>query len=110
MRVNGPFLCRNWTDLTIARHVNGKKQQLEIGEMYIKDGGYADGQEYALTPNGLNNDDQRCQGVVRARHETLNRRLKEWRVLGCKYWHDLDKHHEVFMAVAIAEFGCPFQV
>jgi hypothetical protein len=40
------------------------------------------------------------QGRVRARHETLNGRLKNWGILSPVYRHDIRRHGEVFRVCA----------
>jgi hypothetical protein len=97
---NGPFPCGSYPDLRIARSEGGIQEMMDEGEMYIADAGYRDGGEYALTPDGLNNANSRVFGVIRARHETINGRFKEWRALSCLFRHDLRKHWSVFMAIA----------
>ena len=37
---------------------------------------------------------------ARARHETVNRRFKEWNALGRTFRHCVEKHGMVFMAIA----------
>ena len=39
--------------------------------------------------------------IVRQRHETVNRRLKQWRILKGVFRHDISFHHVVFSAVAV---------
>ena len=41
------------------------------------------------------------QGLVRARHETLNGRFKAWEILKQLYRHDIALHSYVFRAIAI---------
>jgi hypothetical protein len=38
---------------------------------------------------------------IRGRHETINRRFKEWGILGKKYRHDEDMHGYVFKCIAV---------
>ena len=40
-------------------------------------------------------------GVARARHETVNRCLKRWNVLGHKFRHNKSKHYIAFRAVVV---------
>lgn len=40
------------------------------------DGGHRDGDNWARTPAGCDNEEQRAQAVARARHETVNGRFK----------------------------------
>ena len=41
------------------------------------------------------------QGRVRARHETLNGRLKNWGILSHVFCHDIRSHGEVFWACGV---------
>ena len=38
---------------------------------------------------------------VRQRHETVNRRMKQWRILKGVFRHDINLHHIAFAAVAV---------
>jgi hypothetical protein len=96
--VNGPFPCGTWPDLRIARE--SLIYALQRGEYYIADGGYHDGNQWSVTPNGLHTFDQRQMAHVRARHETINRRFKQFSILRNQYRFSRDKHGMVFMAVA----------
>jgi len=105
----GPAPCGSWSDLKIAR--TGIVRVMEHGEMIIADGGYKDAR-YFITPNGLNNRDSRIQTVIRARHETVNRRFKQFSVLGNRFRHPLEKHglcaHAVFkITQSMIENGYP---
>lgn len=95
---NGPFPCGGWSDIKIARHA--LVDALDPGEYYVADGGYRDGNQYSVTPTGRHNFDDRQKAAVRARHETYNKRLKDWGALREKYRHDLQTHGQVFHAIA----------
>lgn len=72
----------------------------------MADGGYGDGNQYSLTPNGLHDYDQRQMATVRARHETVNERFKQWGALKRVFCHDLQLHSNVFQAIAnITQLG-----
>jgi hypothetical protein len=73
---------------------------LEDGEYYCADGGYADGNQWSSTPNGLNDYEQRTKSLARARHETVNRRFKVFGCLSHRYRHHLEFHGIIFRAVA----------
>jgi len=98
--INGPFPCGAWSDIRIARSLGGIQSVMDRAERYIADGGYCDGGDFGVTPNGLNNNDQRRQKLIRARHETVNGRFKRWHILSCTFRHDLGLHYIVFMAIA----------
>ena len=59
-----------------------------------------DGGEFFETPTGQINQDQRMKAVARARHETINRKLKQFGCLARKWRHSKEKHGSMFMAVA----------
>jgi DDE superfamily endonuclease len=95
---NGPFPCGN-PDINIARV--GLVQQLEPNEMVLADGGYRDGGVHFDTPTGHHNISQRMRSLCRARHETINGRMKSFRVLSTKFRHSLKKHRDCFHACLI---------
>lgn len=94
---NGPFACGFYSDRKIAKE-EGFEYSLSDGERYIADAGYRGGR--AETPNGQNNNKQWMQSKVRARHETLNGRLKQFGILVQIFRHHRSKHRVVFMAIA----------
>ena len=73
--IHGPFPCGKWPDLKIFR--NAMKQQLSPGEKVQADLGYRGEPDYIVLPTGVNDIGQR----VRARHETVNKRFKQWGIL-----------------------------
>jgi hypothetical protein len=95
--INGPYPA-GIPDLSIAR--DWLIHELDPNEKYLADGGYCDGRQYSEMPNGLNNLDQRIKAVVRARHETVNRRLKQFGILSQRFRHSRFLHNIVFRAVA----------
>lgn len=54
-------------------------------------------------PQKLTNDknNQTMQSRVRSRHETINKRFKQWRILSQTYYRDILKHADVFRAVTV---------
>jgi hypothetical protein len=95
---NGPYPCGSWPDLRIARHA--LVDAFDPGEYYIADGGYRDGGQWSVTPTGRHEFSDRQQAVVRARHESYNKRLKDWGALNQKYRHSLESHTLVFRSIA----------
>lgn len=95
----GPFRCGEMSDLKIAR----KKilNLLQHGEQILTDRGYRGARERADTPSGMNTREQRMKSIARSRHETCNKRLKQWSVLSSIYRHKcIKKHGQCFFAVA----------
>lgn len=96
--IHGPFPCGAWPDLRIAR--DALIYSLDEYEYYLGDGGYSDGNQYSETPNGLHDFDQRQKATVHARHETVNKRFKQWGALRDVYRHKHQNHSAVFRAIA----------
>jgi len=96
--INGPFPCGSWPDLRIAR--DELIYWVPYGEYIIGDGGYRDNRNYFWTPTGLNRLEDRMQSIARARHETVNARLKKFNCLVHVYRHRRTKHGQLFTAVA----------
>ena len=96
--VNGPFPCGQWPDALIAEDC--LHYSLEVHERYVADRGYRGCRPTAVTPTGCGRFIDRQLGTLRARHENINRRLKEFNVLKQKFRHNLTKHGVVFRAVA----------
>jgi hypothetical protein len=46
--------------------------------MMLADGGYDDGYKIFETPTGEQNANQTMKALARARHETVNGKLKSW--------------------------------
>ena len=92
---HGPFPCGAHTDVVIFR--KGIKLALANGEMVIGDNGYTD--EKCITGNDQQLMQQEVFERVKARHETVNRRLKQFYALGHKFRHGLSRHSICFFAV-----------
>jgi DDE superfamily endonuclease len=111
---HGPFPCGAFPDLKIFRLK--LKDKLGYAENVIADNGYR-GDTRICTPN-MANDHQhaRSMALARARHETINHRLKTWASLKNVFRHDRMKHHLVFRSIICIEQICiengrgPFQV
>jgi len=81
--------------------------QIEIDERVLGDRGYNGEPDYIVTATRFINEGNmqllRDYHVVRARHETFNRRMKVWNVLGHRFRNDLSRLGIVFNAVAVIE-------
>ncbi len=73
-RAHGPFPAGSYPDLRIIR--SGLKLSLDVDETVVADKGYPD--ERALTPPGTGHPDATLHSKIRARHETVIRRLKHF--------------------------------
>jgi hypothetical protein len=98
--INGPFKAGKWPDLKIFRRT--LKQQLAPGEMVEADNGYRGEPYHARTADGfVSRADNRAKQSTIARHETVNRRLKQWGCLKQVWRHDRRLHKTGFAAVAV---------
>ena len=111
---NGPFECGAWPDLKIFR--SRLKGMLGPGEKVIADRGYR-GDSRTIVPTMARSEQHReAMNVARARHETVNGRLKNRGILKQVFRHGRDKHHIAFRSVLVLtqiafENGSPpFQV
>jgi DDE superfamily endonuclease len=97
---HGPFPCGQNPDITIFR--KGLKDALEEGEMAEGDSGYI-GEPLTLSSkyNFRSENHRRSKALARARHECINRLLKQFEVLHQRFHHGLEKHAMCFYAVAV---------
>ena len=92
------------------------KGRLLSGEKVIGDMGYKGVPQVHTELDAVDWAHKRAMSKLRARHETLNGRMKLFKCLGERYRHSLEKHHLVFEAVmTLTQVGIycgfvPFQV
>jgi hypothetical protein len=91
---HGGYPAGQWSDLRIARNLY--IYFVEPGELTLADKGYRD-PTYFILPNNLNS---RTHKKIMARHETVNKRIKQFNVLCQRFRHPLNKHKICFLAVA----------
>lgn len=75
------------------------KNMLISREKVIADGGYPD-ERCDYNAGALNAALLRLHTISRARHETVNRRLKQFAAVGSRFRHDVHLHSACFHAVA----------
>lgn len=114
MWINGLFRCGQ-NDLNISRAA--LLGALDHDEFAVADSGYRGEPHDIRTPEVGTENEKAMQDIARARHETVNSRLKIFNVLGAQYFrHDIAFHSSCFRAVAVItqlsfENGSPpFQV
>ena len=101
--VHGPVRAGE-NDINVARQAC--VSFLNDNEMAIADSGYRGEADHLKTPDIFNfrsKDDVRQAAVARARHETLNKRIKNKNILVHKFRHPLDFHSACFRAVCVIE-------
>ena len=93
---NGPYPA-GIPDITIFRR--GLKHKLGVRELAIADMGYKGEKKISLPDDVKAGHDNRVvMSKGRARHETINGKLKRWGVLCQMFRHDRKKHHFIFKA------------
>ena len=75
----------------------------EPGEKVIADMGYRGDIKVFTKLDAATPEKRQIIQRIRARHETINRRIKTWMILGGKYRHGLNKHGIIFQAVLVIE-------
>lgn len=91
---NGGYPCGEYPDLKLAREAY--VWLVAEGELTMADKGYRDNR-FFLLPTEQN---KKKHKRIMARHETVNKRLKQFKILHETYRHHLSKHPIVFHAVA----------
>ena len=101
MWIQGPYPAGKYTDIKNFNKV--LRNFLEPGERVEADEGYRGHPDKIICPgNDANPAENRVmQGRVRARHETLNGRLKNWGILSQVFRHHIMTHGDVFRACAV---------
>jgi DDE superfamily endonuclease len=99
VHINGPFIAGSWPDLRIAR--SWLHSRLRPHEFYVADKGYKSAYGPAIMEKDVPQDRREEFRTIRARHETINRRFKEFGILGNTYHHEEEKHGEIFRCIAV---------
>jgi len=104
--INGPFPAGAFPDRTIFR----RKLMMWLGltEKVDADEGYSGEDMYIRLPSHLVEGSPEAiqHARARARHETMNKRLKQFNILHQTYRHHLDDHGSVLRACAVtAQLG-----
>lgn len=102
--VMGPFPCGDWPDIEIFRYA--LKQLLEENERVEADDGYVgEDPSNIKVPGSIvhqhGNKQLYVRGRVRRRHETVNKRIKQFKCLDTVFRHNLDFHGDCFRACAV---------
>jgi len=94
--VCGGVPAGEYPDLKLARM--RYTREVEPGELTIADKGYRDN-NFFITPNS-NPESTLQQKKIMARHESINARIKAFKIVGGTFRHAVDKHQSCFYAVA----------
>jgi hypothetical protein len=100
--IHGPFPAGK-ADIAIYRKANvGLGAKIPAGKKVIADRGYTGKDVELCTPNTFDSDEVRkYKSRARSRHETINRKLKDFSILETRFRHHVKKHQNVFEAVAV---------
>lgn len=92
---HGPFPCGQFPDIKIFHSL--LRKNLDPREYVIADRGYR-GDIKVIMPDHSRGDRRKFkeQNIIRARHESVNGRLKSWGCMKQRYRHNRNKHHLVF--------------
>ena len=103
VHISGPYPCGDWPDVKIFKQ--DIVPELDANERVEADGGYASlDPQYTKTPESASSREESkdLKNKVRARHETVNKRLKQWAILRKVFTNtDLKKHSFALRAVAV---------
>jgi hypothetical protein len=100
--VNGPYPCGDWPDISIFKLC--LKYALDENERVEADDGYrGEDPEYVKAASGMVHEPEQAEmrSYVRRRHETVNKRLKQFACLSTEFHHDMAYHADCFRAVAV---------
>ena len=91
-----------WNDILIFR--DSLISYLAPNERVEADDGYVgESPQYVKCPAGFTNPEETLgmQSRVRQRHETVNKRFKQWGCLLNRFRHGIRKHGDVFRTVVV---------
>ena len=100
--INGPYEAGNWNDIMIFRDslisFLGPSERVEADDGYV-----GEAPQKVKCPASFTNPEEtlQMQKRVRARHETVNKRFKQWGCLSQRFRHDAGKHGDAFRCVAV---------
>jgi hypothetical protein len=100
--INGPYKPGIWNDIAIFR--NALLSELDDGERVEADDGYrGESPKFVKCPAfiGSHQAMESAAAYVRRRHETINKRFKQWGVLKQVFRGDTRTHGKYFRFVAI---------
>ena len=102
VHVNGPFPCGRYQDITIFRFK--LKEKMRLGhELAEADKGYRGEPLLIELPDmdvGGGAAQISAKNKARGRHETCNKRFKQWKCLSDRFRHSEEDHGYVFHAIA----------
>ncbi len=105
--INGPFPSAEH-DVSIFRMPNGLKSRIPEGKLVIGDRGYAgEGQVVSIRSEFDTPRVKRFKRRARARHESFNGLLKEYKILSTRFRSHVSKHKSVFESICVI---CQYEI
>ena len=99
--INGPFAAGS-NDIRNFNEENGLKSKIPPGKKVITDRVYSSEIDVCSIPNDLDTPEvNEFKRRARARHETFNKRIKNFNILSNTFRHGLHLHQMVFEAVCV---------
>lgn len=95
--LSGPYPCGSYPDISIFNQ--GMVKGLFQNERVVADNGYKSKRCLRSSQLRTHRDIQKHKRI-RARHESMNGRLKKFNILNVPFRHSLSKHNMVFFAIA----------
>ena len=100
VHTNGPFPCGTWPDISIFRSMLMDK--LLPGEFVEADNGYRGQYDKIRTPvDYTTKKEKKMKARARARHETCNKRFKQFQILKKPFRHNRSEHQKVFRSIVV---------
>lgn len=97
--VSGPHPAGT-PDIQVFR--SGLIAHIPNGKKIVGDKGYRGEPQYISTPNAIDNDQVKLyKSRARARHETINSRIKSFKCLSERFHHSSEFHGKVFGAICV---------
>jgi hypothetical protein len=100
--VNGPYEAGLWNDIKIFR--NALLTELDDGERVESDDGLRGvAPQYSKCPASIGSKPEleALQSLVRSRHETINKRFKQWSILKHIFRGDISQHGEYVSMISV---------
>ena len=95
--INGPFAAGEWPDARIIK--DSFIGHMCQDELFIADSGYA-GIDFCVTQGPWGHVVNKQIANIRARHETINRKFKEYKAIGDRSRHSPQQHGLLIRTVA----------
>jgi hypothetical protein len=86
----------------VFRKPNGLHSKIPQGKKVLADNGYR-GQDHQIsTPNVHDNEAiKEFKKRAKSRQETVNKRIKDFKIIGSRFCHALEKHKIAFESVCV---------